>query len=89
MIKNYMEIIVDHVLLSVFEMPEYQETCKCNSCIEDIKSIALNNLDPKYVATDKGVLYTKLTEMRNQCTVDVTKEIIKAIELVKDSPRHE
>ena len=87
MIKNYMEIVVDEMLPEVLD--ERELACNCEYCVEDIKAIALNNLKPMYVVTKKGILYTKLNEFSIQFRADVTKELVTAIEMVKNKPRHE
>lgn len=87
MLKNYMEIVVDQMLPDILN--ERELTCNCEFCIEDIKAIALNNLKPKYVVTKKGILYTKLNEFSVQFRADVTREIVSAIKIVKDMPRHD
>ena len=46
MLKNYMEDVVEHFLLDVLN--EYDNICKCEQCINDIKAIALNNLKPLF-----------------------------------------
>lgn len=45
MIKNYMEILVDEVYS---EIKGSYKKCICPNYDTDIKSIALNNLTPKY-----------------------------------------
>ncbi|MBV1821364.1 late competence development ComFB family protein, partial [Coprococcus sp. MSK.21.13] len=52
MIKNYMEVIVDDLFPTIVD--EYMDICKCDKCIDDIKAIALNNLEPIYVVSEKG-----------------------------------
>lgn len=86
MIKNYMEVIVDDVLDDILETSDLN--CKCEECKDDVRAIALNNLKPIYVATDKGTLYTKLNEFNIQFKTDVVKEILNSIEKVKKNPRH-
>src|SRR5690554_1052757 len=86
MLKNYMEDIVDEVLPGVLK--EYKNICKCEKCLEDIKAITLNELKPKYVVTNEGVVYTKLKELNCQSRTDVLTKLIMAIEKVSKSPRH-
>jgi competence protein ComFB len=54
----------------------------------DIMVFALNRLPPKYVITDRGRLYTKLTEQEMQFRADVIKELTKAIMKVSKNPQH-
>ncbi|MGM0379371.1 MAG: late competence development ComFB family protein [Bacillota bacterium] len=86
-IHNFMEVAVEKLLPRVLK--SYPGVCTCDKCMTDIKAIALNNLKPKYVSTEKGELYSKVDGMSNQFEVDIEKEIVKAIEIVKENPRHE
>lgn len=86
MIKNLME---DEVFMSIENIVKpMKELCKCEKCIDDIAAIALNDLKPNYVVTEKGYLYSKANNMDYQFNTDVTTAVIKAIEIVKNNPRH-
>lgn len=86
MLKNYMEIIVDIILPGVLE--KYNNICKCERCINDIKALALNNLKPHYVATEKGQVYTKVNELEIQFRADTISALVSAIEKVSKNLRH-
>ena len=81
-----MEIIVDDLLLTALE--SYKDICTCSKCIEDIKAVVLNNMKPLYTVTDEGESYTKLRELNIQFRASVTREIVKAIEVVSKNPKH-
>jgi len=86
-LKNYNEEIIDHLISKI--LSEYNDICKCEKCILDIKAIALNSMIPKYLVTNKGELFTKLnTEFNTQEIIDTTKAITQAIELVRCNPQH-
>ncbi|MEA1973982.1 MAG: late competence development ComFB family protein [Bacillota bacterium] len=86
-VHNYMENAVDLLLKDLLK--KYEDMCKCDMCINDIKAIALNKLKPHYVSTKKGNLYTKVDEMNLQFDIDIYKALIEAIEIVRENPRHE
>ncbi|EXJ22513.1 hypothetical protein ADIAL_2099 [Alkalibacterium sp. AK22] len=86
MVENYMESLVDRLLPSLVE--ENKHILACQKCQDDVKAIALNNLKPVYVVTDKGSLYAKTKEFDPQFQVDVQKEIIQAIDKVMSHPQH-
>lgn len=86
MIKNYMEEVVD-ILLPTF-ISTHSDVCTCESCLEDMKAMALNHLKPYYVVTEKGLLYTKVSEMAPQFSADVIRELTKAMVNVANNPRH-
>ncbi|BEP28988.1 late competence development ComFB family protein [Helicovermis profundi] len=83
---NYMEVSVEHFLPNL--LLAFPNICKCELCLLDIKAIALNNLKPHYVVTEKGELYTKLDEMKVQFETDILKALIEAISVVSKHPRH-
>lgn len=85
-VQNYMEDAVEVLLPNILD--EYSQLCTCKRCISDIKAIALNNLPPKYVTTEKGSILSKANMFKTQSEVDVTKALIDAIEKVSQSPRH-
>ncbi|MFU0800291.1 MAG: late competence development ComFB family protein [Xylanivirga thermophila] len=87
MIKNYMELVVDHLLPTVLE--KYPNICTCDQCMEDIKAMALNHLKPMYVVTQKGNIYAKLNELEAQFKADTLKAITQAVEVVSKNPNHD
>lgn len=86
MIRNYMEYIVEENLPLV--MDKYTDICKCEKCIDDMKAIALNNLKPLYVVTEKGIVYSKLKELSQQFKTNIVSELTQAIEVVSKNPKH-
>ncbi|MCX7921615.1 MAG: late competence development ComFB family protein [Clostridia bacterium] len=85
-IKNYMEEIVLNQMKDVLNDINM---CTCDKCVLDIAAIALNDLPPKYIVSEKGELYSKINALRQQFEVDVISAITKAAVLVKRKPRHE
>ncbi|RKD34582.1 late competence development ComFB family protein [Thermohalobacter berrensis] len=85
-LHNYMEIVVHKKVEEIIEKQE--GICKCEKCKLDVTAIALNNLPPKYVVTYKGEVYAKINELKNQFETDIIREIVKAIKIVADNPRH-
>jgi len=85
-IQNYMEDVVQdelEILLS-----ERENICKCQKCKYDMMVMALNRLPPQYVITNRGRLYTKLTEQEAQFKADVVKELTKSILKVSRNQQH-
>ncbi|MEJ8553639.1 late competence development ComFB family protein [Tepidibacter sp. Z1-5] len=85
-LKNYMEDLVDIHLKKLLE--EYKDICKCHKCILDIKAMALNNLKPRYGATQRGNVFIRIDESTNESNVKIISEIIKAIETVSKNPHN-
>mgnify|MGYP001766829338 FL=1 len=85
-IQNYMEDVVQDELELL--LAERDNICKCQKCKYDMMVMALNRLPPQYVITNRGRLYTKLTEQEAQFKADVVKELTKAILKVSRNPQH-
>ena len=86
-LRNYMELEVERYLPNLLKA--FPNICQCNSCLLDIKAIALNNLPSHYVVSDKGALFVKIEELSVQFETDVMKALIDAIAIVSKNPRHE
>ncbi len=71
------------------EILEFKDSCGCERCRSDVKALALNNLPPKYVVTDKGYVYTKVNELATQFRTDITVAITNAMKVVSKKPRHD
>ncbi|MCK9442981.1 MAG: late competence development ComFB family protein [Tissierellaceae bacterium] len=85
-LHNLME---DEVVAAVDKITEgMNDVCRCEICRLDMASIALNNLKPKYVVTDKGEVFAKAYSLDFQFSTDLVAEVTKAIEIVKKNPRH-
>lgn len=84
-IKNYMEEIVFGQMKDILNDINM---CTCDKCLLDIAAIALNDLPPKYIVTEKGELYSKINTLGQQFEVDVVSAVTKAAVLVKRKPRH-
>ena len=85
-LKNYMEEVVFNL---IYEVLDDINMCKCEKCVYDIAALALNDLPPKYIVTEKGELYSKVNTLKQQFEVDVIAAITKAAVIVKRKPRHE
>lgn len=84
-LKNVMEMLVAQRLE---EIKDRLPGCKCDICLQDITAHALNHLEPKYVATHTGELYTKADALTMQNEIDLTSALVKSAEIVSKNPRH-
>ena len=76
-LHNYMEDVVEAFLDDILD--ETEGVCRCPKCRLDILAIALNKLPPRYVVTEKGMVYAKAAELELQFKADVIKDITKAV----------
>jgi competence protein ComFB len=84
---NYMEEAVKRGLDELLKEPAYQSLRLDEKAKLDVMAFALNHLPPKYVVTEKGHLFTRVEELRQQFKTDIVVELSKAIQLVKENPR--
>lgn len=87
MVKNYMENFVEDLLPTVLNT--YKDMCNCDRCIDDIKALTLNRLEPLYVVTERGEAYAKSNEIDRQFKINLVQKIVEAIEIVRKNPRHD
>jgi competence protein ComFB len=79
----------DMVLAKMPSVMKQMGVCECEICKLDILAYALNKMPPKYVVTQKGTLYAKLSLLQSQFDVDILTHITHAAAMVKARPRHE
>lgn len=85
-VKNFMEVYVWNMMDRVLEK---QQVCKCDICRHDIAALALNDLPPRYVVTERGEAYTKAKSLEQQFMIDVIAKITHAALVVAQHPRHD
>jgi len=87
-LKNHTEEIVLNMLQDILNKEEYDHICKDEECLLDMATYALNRLPAKYVATDKGEVYTKTEELEQQHSVDLLSVVTRAIKVVSEDQRN-
>ena len=86
-LTNFMEDAVKNVLEEMIKNEPYRSLGFDEKNKMDIMAYALNRLPPKYVVTQKGHLFTRVNELRQQFNTDIVVELSKAIEHIKTHPR--
>ena len=87
-IKNEAETLVIHELEQQLAS-EPAEMCRCNECVVDMATIALNSVRPLYRFSLLGTLYASQA-MNEQAYADSVKNAVtNAIEKVKTNPAHD
>lgn len=84
-LRNLME---DYVILTLDQLMDKLDCCKCQQCRLDMASYALNRLPAKYVATTQGELMSKLCEFDTQFETSVVSTLTKAAAVISKKPRH-
>lgn len=87
LLKNITQDIVFEKLDEM--LPNISGICTCERCKCDIMAIALNKLPPRYVVTERGAIFTRVSSLDVQIAADTIMELTRAIEQVRKEPRHE
>ena len=85
-VTNVIEMVVDEQFPVV--MQKFPGACCCVQCLSDIKALALNNLKPHYVSSDRGNLFERINTSDMIIKVDVLRSMTEAAEKVTRNPRH-
>ena len=84
-LKNLMEEVVLRALDNLAIAPDF---CICPKCRLDAAALSLNMLPPRYVVSDRGESYSRAGLLDLQKEVDVTRTVLAALKVVRQSPRH-
>jgi competence protein ComFB len=84
---NFMEEAARRSLEEMLVEPVYKGVNLSEKEKLDILAIVLNRLPPKYLVTERGYLFTRLEELRQQFKTDLLVELARAIEHVRQNPR--
>lgn len=84
---NFMEEAVKRSFDELLQDQNYSTLQLDEKMKMDILAYSLNHLPPRYVVTEKGHLYTRVDELKQQFQTDILVELSKAIKLVKANPR--
>ncbi len=85
-VLNAMESVVYDKLELILEKEE--AGCRCEQCMSDVICLTLNKIPPKYVASDAGVLLTKVSVVTHQDEIDILNKIVESLVIVRKNPRH-
>lgn len=84
-LKNVME---DVVVAKVEEIMNTMPCCRCDQCKIDVVSYVLNRFPSKYVSSNEGSLIGKLDALDKEFEIQLVTEIVKAVQIVNECPRH-
>ena len=85
-LTNYNEKLVKEELEKILQ--GRQDVCKCRSCKLDIMAYALNQLPPRYVASEGGHIHTMVNISTDQLKAQTIAALVNAIKAVARKPRH-
>lgn len=81
-------IVEELVKDKIKEVKKTFDMCNCRICFLNACAIALNDLPPQYVTTQKGALLAELKATNTDFQSKVTVAVIKALMTVKEHPMH-
>lgn len=83
---NIVEKLVRDCLDEVLELRPGM--CRCDKCVADIMAVALNNLQPRYVVSDKGETLAKAAFLDKDLKMALLIAVAEAAERISTNPRH-
>lgn len=84
-IRNVMEDVVGE---KVDNLMEITGSCNCSKCKADVMALALNQLPPRYVATENGAVFSHMEATATQMQAEITVAVMSAIDMVGRNPKH-
>jgi len=84
---NFMEDAVKKALEEMLQSEPFKSDPLDEKTKLDVLAYTLNHLPPKYVVTEKGHLFTRINELKQQFNTDIVVELSKAISHIKANPR--
>ena len=82
---NVMERLVEEKAMKYIEM---FGLCQCRRCVSDVKALALNRLDPKYVVMRVGEEVPRISLYEGKFSASVTAQLLSACKIVMERPHH-
>lgn len=79
MVQNYMELLVDEIYNEVKSLYVH---CKIDECVDDIKSMALNNLPPAYFSSEESEGVKKAFLLERQRRITVLAKVAEAADYI-------
>ena len=84
-LRNYTE---EAVKLYVEKNFPREGACDCDGCKLDIMAIMLNNMNQRFVVTDQGEMYAKMSDFDAQYRTDLMVNMEMAFKAVAKLPKH-
>ncbi len=85
---NEAESLVISELEKQLSEEENSGICKCQECVLDMATLALNNIKPKYRSSFTGLVYSQQYHVGNQ-REEIVDAVKKAVKKVSKNPSHE
>ena len=86
-----MQNALEEVVRTVHEqlLRSHPEFCACEKCRDDVLTLALNQLKPRYVVGDPlGAAITRVLLEQDQAKTEATIAVFDAMKRVAANPRH-
>lgn len=89
MIKNSTEEMFELLLQRALRDNPEAFKCTCDTCLDDIRARALNNLRPMYYSNLTGQLFTSFHHSKPQSQAEIQMELNSSIIKIGNHPSHE
>lgn len=87
-LPTYRNVMEEMVIEQIDKYIDKLGICKCQTCRNDLATLALNHLKPKYVNSEKGRLISVTDKMSYDNILEIVGVIAECAESVKMNPRH-
>ena len=85
-VHNVMEDLIE---IEINENIDALGICTCPKCRKDLLTLTLNNVQPKYISTEKGEAITKAARLASaNDRIQLLAEITRYAKLIGENPRH-
>ncbi len=88
LLVNEAESLVITELEKQLSEEENKDACKCQECVLDMATLALNNIKPKYRSSFTGLVYSQQYYIGNQ-REEIVDAVKKAVKKVSKNPSHD
>lgn len=86
-LTNYTEEMMLKAIKDITD--ERPNMCRCERCLQDIAALALNEVSPRYVSSDRGKVFTRLDELDHRFYAKCWVVAFDAVKRVEANPHHE
>ena len=87
LVNEAKNLVIDE-LEKQLEQEEYNNICKCQECILDMATYALNKIKPKYRSSFTGLVYAQELHL-GEYKDEVATTVKNAIQKISKNPSHD
>lgn len=86
LLENVMEEIITKRVEDIWDCESVK--CKCDKCKQDVISLTLNHVKPRYVSSPEGRIYVMSEVQNGPQNEEINTLIEEAVQKVGENPKH-